>query len=183
MFDYGNLFSPRKQQAPTTNPHLGEAGSICSVPGSVIHAGPASASPRAIIFFTCGFLWRKNKRERDQTEIETRTRWTRYKRNTMLKKETLYSKYDQYNVVTLFIEIMSQVWSQLDDQSHKEFLLVKLHELIIQEKFVRKQHGSNNLYVLSLENYLDQCSSTHVGMVTSQDVVESQYLLKNNEVE
>ena len=91
-------------------------GSVVSLPGSVIHAGPACDAPRAIIFFTSGFIEKG-------TEVMNKE-----KRTEAMKKEIyvnnapiheLYNKDVQFNTVSLFIEIMATVWPEITDATHK----------------------------------------------------------------
>lgn len=174
VYDYGNLFtltSVTNTNSTVDNPMTAELGTVVSLPGSVIHAGPSCNEARAIIFYTCGFIWGKRKRNDSEKDDDKRTR------NRMFRKRDLYSKFEQYSVVTLFIEMLCKVWVKLTIPSHKEYLLTKLHELILAQKFVHEQHGPSNTYIPMLDTFLMQCRKKTLAKKVMKQVVDSNTLL------
>jgi hypothetical protein len=130
MKTYGNLFSVRNKPASSK---MINCGTVISLPGTVIHAGPKSKDPRSVFFYTCG-IKKSLKRKCDEDEIELDNSCT------ALVVPKLYSKDVQYNAVTLFLEIMLVVWETITEAKHKEFLVNKLHRLIHQNNFKYTTH-------------------------------------------
>jgi hypothetical protein len=161
VYDYGNLFTIIRPSNPLKTPEeVVELGTVVSLPGSVIHAGPKCNEPRAIIFFTCGFIWKRRKRSLEGNEDKLEHDAGKCKeRGRMFRKVDLYSEYVQFNVVTLIIEIIISVWGLLQNPGHKNYLLNKLHELILDQKIDAMQHGPKDTYVPALDHFLQQCKN------------------------
>ena len=145
MKDFGNLFS-NKVTVQEKDKTCG-CGTTISIPGSLIHAGPANDAPRAVIFFTYGFV---------KSEASTVQKKRRKKSDVYTSLQ--YAKTTQYNTVTLFLEIMILVWGQCNEM-HKEYLLDRVEELIKVHNFDSNVHSPGN-YSQILRGYLNSvCGS------------------------
>ena len=83
---------------------------------------------------------------------EQETKKIERKRKDDLLQAPVYSKYTQFNAVSLFIEIMIQIWMKCTDK-HKHYLLGQLESLIRKQKFDANLHSADN-YVPVLKEYL-----------------------------
>lgn len=160
MSDYGHLFNSK---TPSES-ELVSIGSVVSLPGSVIHAGPACNDPRAIIFFTSGFIGKKAEAMNEEMSI----------RNAPIHE--LYKKHVEFNTVSLFIAIMASVWPEIKDAKHKQFLLTKLHHLIMSEGFKYDEHATN-AYAQSLVNYIICCKQNSITNILLNNVMKAKSLL------
>jgi hypothetical protein len=150
MFNYGNLFS----NVTVAESQLVQVGSVTSLPGSVVHAGPACTVPRAILFYTCGVkkVTRNNKRKADISENMNDAD------TSGLLQPMLYNKKVQFNAVTLLLEIIITIWQNIKETEHKMFLLSKLHSLMLQKIFNYNSHSPGG-YCDVVNVFLEEASN------------------------
>lgn len=92
-----------------SKPSIGnKMGTLKSLPGSVIYAGPKSACTRVIIFFTTAKMEPK-------IQLSSQEKWETTTPYQLTKNElSIYSNDNQFSKVTLFAEIIIKIWRYKD---------------------------------------------------------------------
>jgi hypothetical protein len=91
-------------------------GTVTSLKGSIIHAGPASETTRVILFFTTEF--KEKFKENQKAKYDLAEPFPLFYCDSIQ-----YNSYSQHTAITLFSDMIINVWNKKNiTQEHKVYL-------------------------------------------------------------
>jgi hypothetical protein len=131
---YGNVLDPNLESHQNHQPPVLPAGTVMSLPGSVVHAGPACSTFRAVLFFSGSPAHTNNVMEADdnddtsnmtEDEEDTSDTDTDTDNDEEESNSGVYDPDTQYSSVTLCAQLIQLLWPYVG-VGERLFLLQRL---------------------------------------------------------